>query len=393
MRTFEFFSNPAAHPTVPVAGFGELTRLPMRAHRSLPGYRPTPLLDCPLLADRLGVSSVLVKDEARRLGLPSFKILGASWAVLQTIGRTWLPSGTIGLTIDEIKENLQGHDGRTLVAATDGNHGRGVARMAALLGLGCTILVPDGTADARIAAIAGEGATVRTVLGTYDDAIAESANLADSSTLVISDTSWEGYEQTPRDVIDGYSTMFFEIDDELTARGMPQPTFVALQAGVGAFAAAGLRHYRGHVQIPVAGVVSTAVVEPTSANCLMASAKTAHLTEVPGPHRSSMAGLNCGLPSQIAWPIVAAGTDSFVAIADDLAYQAMHLLADVGVEAGESGAAGLGGLLAIIQDSAARDAAGLTPESRVLIVNTEGATDPVNYAAIMADRVDAGELR
>jgi len=275
--------------------------------------------------------------------------------------------------------------------------------MAALLGLGCTILVPDGTAQARIAAISAEGATVRTVLGSYDDAVAESALLADDNTLVISDTSWEGYVQTPRDVIDGYSTMFFELDDELSARGQPAPTLVALQAGVGAFAAAGLRHFRGHSRghsrghdrAQPTGLAGhdrdhTVVVEPATANCLLASAKAGQLAEVPGPHRSAMAGLNCGLPSQIAWPIVAAGTDIFIAIDDDLTYQAMRLLGEVGVEAGESGAAGLGGLLAIAQDPAAREAAGLTTDSRVLVINTEGATDPVNYAAVMRDRVGAG---
>jgi diaminopropionate ammonia-lyase len=355
----EIFVNPQAVALAPAAGFPAPSREPLATHRTLPGYQPTPLVSCPALAERLGVATVVVKDESTRLGLPSFKILGASWAVLQAIKRA--PAA------------------RGLVAATDGNHGRGVARMAKLLGLSCAILVPAGTAAARIDAIVSEGASVTVVDGTYDDAIVASAALADEHHLIISDTSWDGYESTPRAVIDGYSTLFYEIDDELAAQGLPQPTVVALQAGVGAFAAAALRHYRSSGT----GSVHTVVVEPLTANCLMASARAGDMTEVPGPHASHMAGLNCGLPSQLAWPIVAAVTDTFIAIDDEFAYEAMRALAAVGIESGESGAAALGGLLALAEDPAAAAAAGLGPQSHVLFVNTEGATDPVNYAAVL----------
>jgi diaminopropionate ammonia-lyase len=203
--------------------------------------------------------------------------------------------------------------------------------------------------------------------------------MADDDTLVISDTSWDGYTRTPRAVIDGYSTMFREVDDESAARGWPAPTVVALQAGVGAFAAAGINHYRGGTDDePV-----IAIVEPSTANCLMASAKAGRMTEVPGPHRSTMAGLNCGWPSQLAWPVVQAGTDVFVAIDDPQVEVAMLAMAEEGIVSGESGAAGLAGLLALTADRDAAAAVGITEAGIVLVVNTEGATDPVNYQRVV----------
>jgi diaminopropionate ammonia-lyase len=381
-RDFEILHNPSASPVVPAAGFGEESRLPARTHASLPGYAPTELRSCPALADALGVGAVLVKNESERLGLPSFKILGASWATLTTVQRAWGKSAAMTLTVEDVRQSIGSRKGRGLVAATDGNHGRGVARMASLLDMDATILVPAGTAASRLEAIASEGAEVRVVEGTYDDAIAESARLADDDHLVVSDTSWEGYESTPRAVVEGYSTLFFEIDDAIAEQGLPRPQVVALQAGVGAFAAAGLRHYRGAAST---APVRTVVVEPVSANCLMASARSGELTLVPGPHESTMAGLNCGLPSELVWPIVAAGTDVFVGIDDRYAEQSMRLLADEGVVAGESGAAGLGGLLAIAHSGSDDDrrAAGLGAKACVLVVNTEGATDPVNYQAVV----------
>jgi diaminopropionate ammonia-lyase len=360
------FPNPGAAAVVPAAGFGPEDRAPLRAHRQLPGYARTPLRDLPDAALALGVARVLLKDESRRLGLPSFKILGASWATLTAVAEHWLDPAAATEPLPRLAERLAaGPPGRRLAAATDGNHGRGVARMAALLGLPALILVPAGTAPARVAGIEAEGAEVRVVDGTYDDAVAASAELA-------------GYEKVPRAVIEGYSTMFHEIDDEVRERALPAPTVVAVQAGVGAFAAAALRHYRG----PAGTGVRTVVVEPDTAACLLASARAGRLTAVSGPHPSRMAGLNCGLPSRQVWPVVAAGTDVFLAVADEAAYAAMRLLARAGVEAGESGAASLGGLLAAVDAGRAQDV-GLRPASTVLLVNTEGATDPDNYAAVV----------
>ncbi|TDL10500.1 diaminopropionate ammonia-lyase [Mycolicibacterium obuense] len=381
MTDVEIYLNPAAKPLVPTAGFAAESRVPQDTHRTLPGYRPTAVHSCPGLADRLGVRAVLVKDESERLGLPSFKILGASWAALTTVQAAWGANTNGPLSVESVRSSIGSTDGRGLVAATDGNHGRGVARVAAMLGLDSTILVPAGTAQARIDAIASEGASVDVVDGTYDDAIAASARLADNDHLVVSDTSWEGYSAAPRAVVEGYSTLFYEIDDVIDAHGLPRPDVVALQAGVGAFAASGLRHYRDGRPNPP----RTVVVEPASANCLMASARAGGLTLVPGPHPSSMAGLNCGMPSELVWPVLAAGTDVFVGIADSYAEDAMRALADEGIVAGESGAAGLGGLLALAERGTPEERAhaGLHPDACVLLVNTEGATDPANYERVV----------
>ncbi|TDN91590.1 diaminopropionate ammonia-lyase [Microbacterium sp. BK668] len=344
-------------------------------HRSLPGYGETPLLRLESLAAEIGVSQLYVKDESVRLGLPAFKMLGASWATARAIQREWAPG--IPLQLDALRDAATARARRRLVAATDGNHGRGVARMAAMVGLECEIFVPAGTAAARIADIEGEGARVTVVQGTYDDTVRRSAETADGDSLVISDTSWPGYVETPRDVIRGYATMFEEVDDALDREGLARPTHLFLQAGVGAFAAAAISHYASAgASRPV-----TVIVEPAHAACLLASAESGEVTEVPGPHRSTMAGLNCGLPSLLAWPTVQGGTDGYVAIPDERAHEAMCSLAQAGVVAGESGAAALAGLQALIDDRPAADALGLTEASVVLVVNTEGATDPANYRA------------
>ena len=213
-------------------------RAPLEFHQRLPGYRPTPLLDVPELARMLGIGQVLVKDESNRLGLPAFKILGASWAVYRALekraaesteGRASERPGFAATnpskilepwqTIEELAKRLAPLRPLTLATATDGNHGRAVAHMAALLGLQAQIYVPAGTAQARIDGIASEGARVEMVDGTYDDAVARAAQDASARCLVISDTSWPGYEEVPHWVMEGYSTIMTEIDDDLAGRG------------------------------------------------------------------------------------------------------------------------------------------------------------------------------
>jgi diaminopropionate ammonia-lyase len=338
-------------------------------HRSLPGYAPSPLVDAQALAHRLGVASVHVKDESSRLGMPSFKILGASWATYRALVER------LGLDLDDVKglpvlaelmaDDSAGRD-LTLVAATDGNHGRAVARMAKLLGLSAHILVPRDMVAERIEAIRGEGATVAVVDGTYDEAIAGSAALADADHVVISDTSWEGYEQVPGWVIDGYRTIVEEILDELAE----PPTLVVAQMGVGAFAAAMIRGFapRG------ARIVGA---EPTKAACVLESVSAGELVQIDGALDSIMAGLNCGTPSPLAWPTLQAGLSSVAAVSDADAEEAMRALAEVGVVSGESGAAGLAALLAH------SDALGLRATDRVLLVSTEGATDHAAYERIV----------
>lgn len=356
-------------------------RGPLEFHRKLPGYEQSPLHDAPALAENLGIGRVLIKDESSRVGLPAFKILGASWAIYRELEkRVDLNDWN---TLDELAAQLEPLRPMTLSAATDGNHGRAVARMAALLGFDSKIYVPAGTAQARIDAIASEGATVTVVDGTYDEAVARSAEDASEHCLVISDTSWEGYQDVPLNVIEGYSTILAEADDQLAALGEQGPDLVLVQIGVGALAAAVVNHYRqpGRDAYPkIAGV------EPVKANCMIASMRAGEIVTIPGPQDSIMAGLNCGTPSMLAWPVVSSGTDVFVEIEDDRAREAMRLLAGVGIVAGETGAAGLGGLIDLLNgpDAArSREFLGLNESSRVLFFITEGATDPEAYAEIV----------
>jgi diaminopropionate ammonia-lyase len=356
-------------------------RAPLDFHRRLPEYAVTPLVDASGLAGALGVGRAWVKDESWRLGLPAFKILGASWAVYRALERR--SGGSIGGWGDAggLRERLAPLLPMTLAAATDGNHGRAVARMARMLGLGARIFVPADMVAARIEAIESEGAEVVVIQGTYDEAVARSAEEAGEHCLVISDTSWPGYEDVPRWVIDGYSTILWEVSDELDRRGEEGPTLVIAQIGVGAFAAAVTRHFRSPGVSPRPKILG---VEPARAACALASAEAGGIVHVPGPHGSIMAGLNCGSPSVVAWPTISKGIDLFVAIEDDWAREAMRMLAGAGIVSGETGAAGLAGLLAFAQEEEGRRTLGLTEEARVLVFNCEGATDPGAYGRIVA---------
>lgn len=344
----------------------------------MPAYSPTPLFDAPAIAEALGLGRVLVKTETMRLGLPSFKILGASWATYRAVCDHLGHEPEPWLNINALAANLAHLCPFTLAAATDGNHGRAVAFMARLLGFSAHIFVPEGTVQARIDAIKAEGARVTTVAGDYDAAVARSAEEADERCLVISDTSWPGYEVTPRRVIEGYSTIFAEVDDALRAAGGDGPDVVVIPVGVGAFMASAVRHYRNAPRQPL--IVG---VEPDTAACVQASVLAGGLVTVPGPHPSMMVGLNCGTPSVVAWPEVSTGVDWFVAIDDDAAAVAMRRLADAGVVAGETGAAALAGLTSWANDADARAAAGLSNGSTALVVVTEGATDAANYRRVV----------
>ena len=373
--------NPAARGRAEAGGFAPADRTPLAFHQRLPGYRPTPLRRLHALAAALGVGSVWLKDESERLGLPSYKILGASWATWSAVlGRH--PDLPVNWTeLDEVRDWLADKDPLSLVAATDGNHGRAVARMARWLGLGARILVPAGTVDARIAGIASEGAQVEVVDGSYDDAVVQAASLAGDDVLVISDTAWPGYDEIPRRVIEGYSTIFWEIDDALGEVGRA-PDVVAVQVGVGALAAAAVRRYRAAAE-PTTALVA---VEPASAACAWESVASGHVVDVPGPHTSIMAGLNCGRSSPLALPLMQTGIDVFVAVGDELARDAMRRLADEKVVSGESGAAGLAGIVGLLGSDdgrAALDRIGWDDDTTVLLINTEGATDPGAYRSII----------
>jgi diaminopropionate ammonia-lyase len=358
-------------------------RSPLRFHRRLPGYEATPLVDAPELAESLGVGKVFVKDESSRLGLPAFKILGASWAVYRALEER-LGDEDFGdwEVIEDLKQRLEPLRPLSLVAATDGNHGRAVARIAQLLGLGARIFVPGDMVAARREAIAGEGAEVVVVDGGYDEAVERSA---EAEGLLISDTSWSGYERVPSWVIEGYSTMLWEIDEELARRDEAGPDLVVVQVGVGAFAAAVAGHFRrpGAPRHP-----KLVAVEPARADCLFQSVSAGQLVSVPGPHDSIMAGLNCGRPSPVAWPVLSRSMDVLVAVDDEPSREAMRLAARTGIVSGETGAAGLGGLLQLVHSGdggEARRLLDVNEDTRVLVFNSEGATDPDAYRRVVTE--------
>ncbi len=378
-----------AKPRNPAAGaMASICGTPLAFHRRLAGYKSTPLVSAPELARMLGVGDVLLKIESSRLGLPAFKILGASWAIYRALEARGSRTLEPWRTMKELAQHLASLRPMALAAATDGNHGRAVARMAALLQLESRIYVPAGTSQARIDAIASEGAQVEVINGTYDDAVERSARDAGERCPVISDTSWPGYEDVPRWVMDGYSTIMCEIDHELARRGETAFDLMAVQFGVGALAAAVVKHYRARTAAAQPRILS---VEPLHAACMLASMEAGKIVSVPGPHDSIMAGLNCGRPSIIAWPIVSTGIDGFIAVNDDRAREAMRALARVGVVAGETGAAGLAGLIELLtgpENERRRAELHIDAATRVLVFVTEGATDPASYAEILQSGPD-----
>jgi diaminopropionate ammonia-lyase len=361
------FADPALAAALAVPGADDVPAF----HRSLPGYAPTPLVSLPGLAAALGVGELWVKDESRRFGLGAFKALGASYAIdrLRRLGR---PVSTVA-------------------TATAGNHGRGVAWTARRLGLRAVIFVPGHTTAARIEALRAEGAQVVVVEGSYDDAVRRAAvESAAQGFQVISDTAYPGYTEIPDWIMRGYTTLFAEATAQLQAAGRPDPDVVFLQAGVGGLAWAGTFFY---VRRSGPSGPRLVVVESTEADCLLESiaSPAGEVRATRGRLDTIMAGLNAGTPSSVAWPLLRARVDWFLAVTDAFAEEAMRRLhagmgGDPTVVAGESGAAGLAGLLALGREPAlagVRAALGLGPETRVLLVNTEGATDPVSYRKIV----------
>ncbi|HEY6285265.1 MAG TPA: diaminopropionate ammonia-lyase [Ktedonobacteraceae bacterium] len=352
-------------------------------HKRLPGYTPTPLLEAPQLARQLGVGNIWIKDETRRFDMPSFKILGTSWAVYRALMSRMGKEIVSWETFDDLARIFSPLCPLTLVAATDGNHGRAVAHMAALLGFDSHIFVPRGMAQSRINAIKNEGAKVTIVNGTYDEAVRQSAIEQDDMHVVISDTSWLGYEEIPTWVIEGYATIFQEVDAQLARQYPSSPDLILVQIGVGALAAAVVQHYHAADDVSSPKIVG---VEPTTAACMLASMKANRIVSLTTPPRTIMAGLNCDTPSLIAWPIVSKGVDLFISIEDEWARQGMRKFATLGLVSGETGAAGIGGVLALLNDpslSAARASLGIDNSTRILVICTEGATAPIAYEQIV----------
>jgi diaminopropionate ammonia-lyase len=327
----------------------------------------TPLWHLRTLAAEVGIGDILVKDESSRLGLNAFKILGVSYALGSMIKQGQISQGSI------------------LACATEGNHGRAVARAASENGIAAKVYMSRDSASSRREAVEHEGAEVIIVDGNYDAAVRMMAKDArNNGWTIVSDTSWPGYEEIPRLVMAGYTRIPSEAETQWLA---DPPDIVLVQAGVGGLAGAVVSWLcqRFGAYRPF-----TVICEPLSAACHLESARAGRPVSVPGPFDSILAGLRSGEVSQIAWPIVAAAADAFVAIDDEWCVKTMRLLAhpageDQRIEAGASGACGLATLLAILQDQKlrrVREASRLAYQSRALVINTEGATDMELYRSI-----------
>ena len=337
-----WFSSPSARAWTAPSGGGSARDF----HRSLPGYAVTPLVELPALAAELGVGRVLVKDESSRLGLPAFKVLGASWACHQVLLR---------------------QPGAELVTATDGNHGRAVARMAKHFGVAATVFVPDVMLAEAAAAIEAEGAEVVRLEVGYDDAVRAAAAYADESDgrALVQDTAWDGYTEVPAWIVDGYRTLLEEVDEQLGSA----PDLVAVPVGVGSLAEAVVRHHR-RADAPHPSVLS---VEPDTAACVLASLVAGEPVAVP-TGSTVMAGLNCGTVSSSAWPVLRDGCDAVVAVSDEEARRAVADLATLGVSSGPSGAATLAGVRAALTDPGRHATLGLRHDAVVVLLSTEGNT-------------------
>jgi diaminopropionate ammonia-lyase len=323
-------------------------------HRGLSGYAPTPLAEAPGLAAELGVGRLFVKDESARFDLGAFKYLGASWGGFRALAARSGYSGPAGL--ERLRSHLEsGGVALALVTATDGNHGRAVARTARLLGLPARVYLPRAVPDLVIARISAEGGLVTVVDGDYDGAITAARADADghSDAVLIQDTSWAGYEQVPSWIVAGYETLFAELDEQLAAAGVRSPSLVSVPAGVGSLAQAAVGHYRrSTLAASPTPRPRLLAVEPDTAACVLASLVSGALVTVP-TDATVMNGLNCGTPSALAWPYLRDGLDAAIAVSDAEAREAMAGLGGSGIAAGPSGAAAFAGPRAALTGSGA----------------------------------------
>ena len=396
MKTVSYCVNRcrASAPTAADVGlFGpDEARRARSFHQGFDQYTATPLVRLQALAAHLGLDEIQVKDESRRFGLNAFKVLGGSYAVarylaqrldmpLQNVTPRLLRSAAVREKVGDV----------TLVTATDGNHGLGVAWTARQLGMKAMVFMPAGSAPVRAENIRKTGARCVITELNYDDAVRLAMqHAADSGGVLVQDTAWEGYEEVPLWIMQGYTTLALEADEQWRNSGAKPPTHVFLQAGVGSFAAAVLGYFvaaLGH------SAPRAVIVEPHAANCyyrsFMAADGVAH--PVAGHMRTIMAGLACGEPSSLCWPILRDRAEGALSCADTAAANGMRILAaplqgDDAICSGESGAAPLGALeyvMARPEMEEVRQALGLDAASRVLLFSTEGDTSPELYRQIV----------
>ncbi len=358
-------------------------------HRSFPQYAVTPLAELPGMAKRLGLGSLAVKDESYRFGLNAFKVLGGSFAmgryIAQELGRDVSQVDYGYLTSGKLKEEF---GQATFFTATDGNHGRGVAWAANKLGQKAVVHMPKGSAKSRFDNIAKEGAQVTIEEVNYDDCVRMAAAEAARTEhgVIVQDTAWEGYEDIPAWIMQGYGTMAGEAAEQLGER----PTHVFVQAGVGSLAGAVVGYFANQYPDNPPKFI---VMEAQIADCLYqgAVAGDGKPRIVGGDLQTIMAGLACGEPNTIGWDILRNHVDAFLSCPDWVSAKGMRMLAapvkgDPAVCSGESGAVGMGVISTLMEDDAyqeLREALGLDGSSKVLLFSTEGDTDPDKYREIV----------
>lgn len=347
----------------------------------------TPLHDLPELAAQLKLARFSVKDESVRSPLGSFKALGAPIALVRQILRLHPGFEPTAVLSGRYAEQLKDY---TVISATDGNHGRGLAAAARDAGCRCVIVLHANVSMEREQAIAVYGAQIVRITGNYDESVEEAARLAAANGWqVVSDTSYEGYEEIPRDVMQGYGTIAEEIVEQSGARPDEAGPFthVFLQGGVGGMAAGVASYFWEFHGVRRPRFI---IVEPAQADCLIQSAIQGCAAKATGSVDSVMAGLACGDTSPLAWKFLQPCVNHFMTIEDGQAVEAMRVLAkgsprDIPIVAGESGTAGLAALQQLRADPALSAQVGLDADSGVLVINTEGATAPKVYEELVGE--------
>lgn len=342
-------------------------------HQQLPGYTPTPLIDWPVYASQHHFKNLFIKDESQRFGLKAFKSLGGSYAMFRILcKRNYLNPKTT--SFDQLR-SMDHHD-VTFVCATDGNHGHGVSWAASLFGCAAYILMPKGSSEARRKRM--ERKNVQAVITdlSYDQAVQKASDLAqENHWILIQDTAWEGYTQIPTWIIEGYLTMAQEIIHQMTT----PPTHIFLQAGVGAMAGGMIDAFSR-----VYPTTQFIIVESAGAPCLYASMNQGKRTSI-ACEPTIMAGLNCGTPCLITWPIIQKRANYFCVCEDDAAIRGMHVLKTNDMVAGESSAVTMGLLDRIVKSEILRNQFQMHKDASILLINTEGDTDPFFYQSVVGE--------
>lgn len=391
------FNQPAAPAVFPDWLKTRQTQAVQHFHQSLPQYRPTPLLELPGLAAEGSVQAVLIKNEAERFGLNAFKALGSSWAIARLLAEHFGLNPELVQFEDLRQPPIQARLAAEKIAfctATDGNHGRGVAWAAQLLGCPSHIYMPAGAEPERVQAIAALGAQVQTTELSYDETVALArAEAEQNGWLLVQDTTLPEYTEIPKLIIQGYSTMAAEIMAQLAQQNLPAPTHIFLQAGVGSMAG-GMLAFLAQAAAQRQKQPKFIILEPKQVNCCYLAAQSDNpAAGVPGVQQTIMAGLNCGTPCSVVMPLLAQQAHCFMACPDFVAAHGMRLAANPPAGqpsfiSGESGAVALGAMALLLQRpemAAARQLLDINPQSVLLGINTEGAMAPSVWQKIVKD--------